>query len=94
MFDVPILNGTLPAPTETAYLAYKNVNFHTLTRDVSRGFVPIVQIGQAPNSQWVKAPKVSTADNLNLNFGHSLLFLKSSPAITTLPIKIVVTCDV
>lgn len=29
VYTVPILNGIIPSPTETAYLAYKNTSYRT-----------------------------------------------------------------
>lgn len=34
----------------------------TLKNDVTKTFVPQVQVGLAPNAQWIRAPKISTLD--------------------------------
>ena len=66
----------------------------TFKNDVMRSFKPFVQVGLAPNAQWIRTPKISTADVNELHFGHSLLFIKTSNALTTYNFRIIVTCDV
>lgn len=61
---MPLLNGTIPTASESAYLAYKNVTYSTFKTDQVRSFKPIVQIGLAPNSSWNISPKISTTDQL------------------------------
>lgn len=34
----------------------------TFKSDVTRSFKPFVQVGLAPNAQWIRSPKISTLD--------------------------------
>jgi hypothetical protein len=40
-----MINAIVPVPTETAYLAYKNVKFFSFRNDFVRSFKPWVNVG-------------------------------------------------
>lgn len=94
VYIVPLHNSTIPIASETSYLAYKHVQYNTIKSDFQRKFVPYVQVGTGVNQQWVLAPRVASDQAGELNFGHSLLFVKSSTTASSYTFKIIVTCTV
>lgn len=45
MYKVPLTTDTVPAPSEAAFLAFKNCKYHSFRRDENTSFVPFVRMG-------------------------------------------------
>lgn len=97
MYDVPLRTGQLPLLTEDAHLAFKNVNVTLLDRPIpTRKFAPYVQVNDQSSSTAIMArtPLISCTDRLNVQFGHSLFFVKRSQLLLDYNIKILITAKI
>lgn len=68
VYQVPMINGIIPTPAETAYIAYKNVKIHSYRRDFKCSFVPYVNTGAA-DSPFIRAPRLPTSDLTTVHYG-------------------------
>lgn len=45
MYKVPLTTDAIPAPSEAAFLAFKNCRYHSYRRDDNTAFAPFVKMG-------------------------------------------------
>jgi len=80
----------VPAVSESAYLAFKNVEVHLDNTIYKRQFVPYFQTAPAPIYNMVRAPKMDVQNTNDVGYGHSLLFVKRSNTLTSVIFQIFV----
>jgi len=68
-YTVPLTTATIPAASEAAYLAFKNVAVNLEHNLRSRSFVPYFQTGSAPNYVMMRSPRLDTANTIEIGYG-------------------------
>jgi len=91
VYEVPLLNNNVPVAAETAYLAFKNVKYHSFRSDFNRRFTPIANATADETGPWLKSPKLPVSDTTRNHFGMSFLFVKPSNATSTMTLRAVIT---
>ena len=61
-YTVPLTTSIVPAPAESAYLAFKHVQVNLETKLRSRSYVPFFQTGSAPNYVMARSPLLDCAN--------------------------------
>lgn len=88
VYDVPLTTATVPAPTQTAFLAFKSCRYMRFADDFSRSFVPLAYTGGV-NSVLLRAPRIPVQNVSQVHYGHSFLFAN----IGTIVVRIIAVVD-
>jgi hypothetical protein len=94
VYEVPMINNQVPAPAESAYLAYKNVKYFSYRKDFSRTFTPYVNSSELDDRIFVKSPRLPTNSTNDVHYGMSFLFIKPSATALAYTLRAVITADI